>query len=98
MPQRNNLLDAITFDNGAGTNEGITYGNNTVANGQIATPANNGGNSTNVVGATTIGGTPYAYLQVFSPDYGAAYNSTAVAESHRSHPSYLACESCISQS
>ena len=61
-----NLLDAITFDNGAGTNEGITYGNNTVANGQIATPANNGGNSTNVVGTATIGGTPYVYLQVFT--------------------------------
>ena len=34
-----------------------------------------------MVGTASIGGTPYVYLQVFSPDYGAAYNATAVAES-----------------
>ena len=76
-----NLLAAITFDNGAGTNEGILYGNNTIQNPAVAAPGNNGGNATNVVGTATIGGTPYNYLQIFAPDYGAAYNATTVSES-----------------
>ena len=76
-----NLLNAITFDNGAGTNQGITYSNNTVVNGQVAYAGNNSGQSTNVVGSAAISGPTYTYLQVFSPDYGAAYNSTEVGES-----------------
>src|SRR5208282_2049816 len=76
-----NLLAAITFDNGAGTNNGILYSDNTIVNGQVAYAGNNAGQSTNVVGTATIGGKPYTYLQVFSPDFGAAYNATAVAES-----------------
>src|SRR5208282_3345219 len=76
-----NLLAAVTFDNGAGTNNGITYSFNTIVNGQVAYAGNNAGQSTNVVGAATIAGSPYTYLQVFSPDYGAAFNSTTVAES-----------------
>jgi len=76
-----NLLAAITFDNGAGTNNGILYSFNTIVNGQVAWAGNNTGQSTNIVGTATIGGSPYPYLQVFSPDYGAAFNSTAVSES-----------------
>jgi hypothetical protein len=76
-----NLLAAITFDNGAGTNNGITYSFNTIVNGQVAYAGHNNGQSTNTVGNTTIGGNPYTYLQVYSPDYGAAFNATAVAES-----------------
>lgn len=73
-----NLLNAITFDNGTGANEGILYGNNTIQNSAVASPQNNAGNSTNVIGTAVIGGTPYTYLQIFAPDYGAAYNSTAI--------------------
>ena len=76
-----NLLAAITFDNGAGTNNGILYSFNTIVNGQVAWAGNNTGQSTNVVSTATIGGSPYPYLQVFAPDYGAAFNSTSVAES-----------------
>src|SRR5208282_970197 len=76
-----NLLAAITFDNGAGTNNGILYSFNTIVNGQVAYAGNNSGQSTNVVATATIGGNPYTYLQVFSPDFGAAFNTTAVAES-----------------
>ena len=75
-----NLLNAITFDNGNGTNSGITYSLNTVVNGQVAWAGNNAGQSTNTVGSAVIGGPTYNYLQVFSPDYGAAFNSTGVAE------------------
>ena len=75
-----NLLNAITFDNALGTNAGITYGLNTVINGQVATPNDNSGQSTNVVGTTYPTGGAYTYLQVFSPDYGAAFNTTAVGE------------------
>jgi len=75
------LLAAITFDNGLGTNSGITYSTNTIPNGQVANVGNNNGGSTNIVGTATIAGTPYTYVQVYSPDYGAAFNSTAVAES-----------------
>lgn len=76
-----NLLAALTFDNGLGTNQGILYGNNTVQNDQVSSPGNNNGNASNTIGTATIGGPQYTYLQVFSPDYGASYNSTAVAES-----------------
>ena len=76
-----NLLAALTFDNGTGSNQGILYSNNTVANNQVAYSGNNNGQSTNVVGSAVIGGTSYTYLQVYSPDYGAAFNATAVAES-----------------
>ena len=76
-----NLLAAITFGNGTGSGEGVLYGNNTVANGQVAYAGHNSGQSTNVAGFSTIGGNSYAYLQIFSPDYGAAYNATAVSES-----------------
>ncbi len=76
-----NLLNAITFDNGNGTNSGITYSLNTVINGQVAYAGNNAGQSTNVVGSAIIGGVSYNYMQVYTPDYGAAFNSIAVAES-----------------
>ena len=75
-----NLLNAITFDNGQGTNEGITYGNSTVQNNLVASPGNNNGNVANIIGSANIGGPAYSYMQVYAPDYGAAFNSTAVSE------------------
>ena len=71
-----NLFNALTFDNGLGTNQGITYGNNTVVNGSIAT-VNGVNGSNNAQLSTGIG--PALYL--ISPDIGAAYNSTPVSES-----------------
>jgi hypothetical protein len=71
-----NLLNAFTFDNGAGTHQGITYGNNTVVNGAIAT-SNGVGGSTNAVLSTGLG--PAVF--VIAPDFGASYNTTIVSES-----------------
>ena len=71
-----NLLNAWTFDNGLGTNQGITYSNNTTRNPQIATQNEVAGNG-NAVISTAFG--PAVF--VIAPDFGAAYNSIAVSES-----------------
>lgn len=67
-----NLLNAFTFDNGAGTNQNITYSNNTTVNGAIATLNEVPGQNNGLIGSTIL---------VISPDIGAAYNATPVAES-----------------
>ena len=71
-----NFLHAVTWDNGQGTNQGITYSFNTTANVAIATlnevPGSNNGVVNTAFGPAT---------QVIAPDYGAAFNNIQVAES-----------------
>ena len=71
-----NVLAALTFDNALGTNKGVLYALNTIANGAVATlnevPGYNNG-----VGAA-LGG---SFVNVIAPDFGAAYNGTNVSES-----------------
>jgi hypothetical protein len=71
-----NLLHAFTWDNGQGTNQGGTYSFNTTANPVIATLNEVPGFNNGVV-STAFG----PAIQVISPDYGAAFNNIAVAES-----------------
>lgn len=71
-----NLLDAITYDEGAGTNEGTKYGTGTVANPYVSQTAGDCS-----VDYHNFGSGSLSYVKVIAPDYGAAYNSTYVAES-----------------
>jgi hypothetical protein len=66
-----NLFNALTFDNGAGTNAGVTYGVGTVANPAI--------DQTNPVTKNTVATNP-PRVTVLAPDTGAAFNQTAVGE------------------
>jgi len=72
-----NFLNALTFDNGAGTNQGIAYSNNTTANPQIAAFHAVPGSDNSVIDNAPFG--PAVY--VIAPDFGAAYNSIAVDSS-----------------
>lgn len=66
-----NLFNAFTIDNGAATNEGVTYGVGTVANPAIDQTKTQ---TLNILAA----GPPR--IQVFAPSTGAAFNSTLVAD------------------
>lgn len=66
-----NLFNAFTIDNGAATNEGVTYGTGTVANPAI--------DQTTPVSTAILAAGP-ARIQVFAPATGAAYNSTLVGD------------------
>ncbi len=72
----NNILAALMFDNGLGTNKGVLYSLDTIANGAIA-KLNEVPGYNNWVGAALSG----TFVNVVSPDFGAAYNSTNVSES-----------------
>lgn len=72
-----NLLEAVTFDYGAGTNQGVTYSFNTAAN--VAVAGLNAVPGSNVSLVPSVTGHPALF--VVSPDVGAAYNSTPVSES-----------------
>jgi hypothetical protein len=71
-----NTLNALTYDSGAGTNWGITYGLNTVVNGAIATQNEVPGYNNGI--GSALGGT---FVNVIAPAFGAAYNGTNVSES-----------------
>lgn len=66
-----NLFNAWTLDNGAGTNQGITYGQGTVANPAID---QSGPPTKNTVATDT------PRITVMAPSSGAAFNSTLVGE------------------
>lgn len=74
-----NLLNALTGDNGTYTNQGSTYGKNTVANSAVATQNELAGGQNNTVSTADINSIAYVYMQVYSPDVGAAYNNTPVS-------------------
>lgn len=80
-----NLIAALTEDGGTSGNAGILYAKNTIANNDVkwyaadADPAN--GLAGPAIGLVNIDGTNYTFLQVGSPDFGAAYNLTVVSES-----------------
>ncbi len=74
-----NLLNALTFDNGSGVNQGVTYSFNTTANPQIAPYHSVSGSDNSVVPNTPFGAGVVA-VYVIAPDYGAAYNAIAVSE------------------
>lgn len=71
-----NLFNAWTFDQGTGVNQGVSYSNNTEANSAIATPDEVPGDNNAILGTVYGNG-----IRVIAPDYGAAFNATAVAES-----------------
>lgn len=79
-----NLIAAITADNGTNGNAGILYATNTIANADVkwytqdTDPAD--GLAPPGIGLVNIGGTNYTFLQVGSPDFGAAFNLTEVLE------------------
>ncbi len=72
-----NLLNAWTFDNTLGTNQGVTYSNNTTANPQIAGLDAVTGINNIIINSVVVG----TAILVIAPDYGAAFNSIAVSES-----------------
>ena len=71
-----NTFAALTFDNALGTNAGVLYSLNTIANGAIAKLNEVAGYNNGIGGA--LGGT---FVSVIAPDFGAAYNNTNVSES-----------------
>ena len=78
-----NTALAVTVDNGLQTNAGILYGQNTTVNssviGQTSVALISGIYHGVSFGNVYINGTTYAYTAVYSPDFGAAYNSTNVS-------------------
>jgi hypothetical protein len=80
-----NLLAAITADQGTNLNAGVLYGMNTVANQDVKWSRQGTSSSVGlldpILGLVNIAGTNYTYLQVGSVDFGAAYNLVGVAES-----------------
>lgn len=67
-----NFYDALTFDNGLGTNQGILYGNGTFANPAI--------DQTSPQTKNTVA-TDQPRITVVAPDVGSAYNGTLVSSS-----------------
>lgn len=80
-----NLLAAITLDNGAKTNMGILYGNQTTQNSAVNVIISGfeppPGLPSPSVGQATVSSVPLTYVYCPAPDFGAAYNSTPVSES-----------------
>jgi hypothetical protein len=80
-----NLLNALTYDFGLGTNVGISYGIGTLANSDVLSyPPNvppQSGLPGPQVGYVAIGETIYPYLQIGSTDFGAAFNTVGVSAS-----------------
>ncbi len=76
-----NLLNAITQDFGASTNEGVTYGTGTTGNTNVNLIGTATDNELRVcsTGVAVIQGTPYSYVQLFAPDFGASFNSVDTA-------------------
>jgi hypothetical protein len=71
-----NLLDALTADNGLSTNAGVLYGTDTSAN--TALDLSGALKNPTTFAPNTING---AVIYVQAADYGEAYNTLAVAES-----------------
>ena len=80
-----NLLNALTLDNGNQTNMGVTYGTGTTQNTYINVPASGSEPVPNLplpaVGTATVSAINLSYVYTPSPNFGAAYNTTAVSES-----------------
>ncbi len=80
-----NLLAALTADNGTNGNAGILYSDNTLANGDIKWYRQDQDEADGLagpgLGLVQISSVNYTFLQVGSPDFGAAYNLTQVSES-----------------
>ena len=78
-------LAAITVDNGQSTNEGVLYGDNTVANPDVLFYAPGSIPLTGLpapsTGVVNIGGTNYTYVAIGSVDFGASFNTIPLAES-----------------
>lgn len=80
-----NLIAAISADGGTDVNAGILYANNTLPNDDVKWYEPDQSQADGLIGPSLglvdIGGTLYTFLAVGSPDFGLAYNLTAVAES-----------------
>lgn len=80
-----NLLHALTYDFGEGTNVGVEYGVGTLANSDVLSYSPDKvpqpGLPSPQVGFVAIGETIYPYLEIGSVDFGAAFNSIGVSES-----------------
>lgn len=78
-----NLLNALTYDFGQGTNAGVDYGVGTLANDDVlAYPPNvppQPGLPGPQVGYVAINSQIYPYMQIGSTDFGAAFNTVAVS-------------------
>jgi hypothetical protein len=80
-----NLIAAITADGGTNDNAGVLYSENTIANNDVKWYRVDQDVAENLPGpgyaTVNIGGNNYTFLQVGSPDFGAAFNETEVLES-----------------
>jgi hypothetical protein len=80
-----NLIAAITADGGTNANAGVLYATNTLQNNAVKWYAPDDDPADGLagpgIGLVNIGGTNWTFLQVGSPDFGAAFNLTEVLES-----------------
>lgn len=81
----NNLLNAITADNGLLTNQGVSYGPGTGQNPAIAGLSNQLGAVNGVLPVTNVG----LCMQIIGADFGANYNAIPVVSSAPSRMLWL---------